>query len=87
MQTHDYDSNLDNNPNDTSKTVLQIYCEFKGWQGGTLEQALSDFKNLPMEQKDRFCGLLVDNMGDITDIGRVRDFMHIRASYLTTKHL
>lgn len=26
-------------------TTLDLYCAFRGWQGGTIHQALADFKS------------------------------------------
>ena len=58
--------------------TLQLYCNFKGWQGGTIHQAMEDFKNLPMAEKDKFCGILVDTMLDNTDLQGLDWFMETR---------
>jgi hypothetical protein len=60
------------------KTVLELYCEFAGWKGGTIHGALLDFKNRPLDEMDRFCGTVVDGSVGISDLANVRPFMLVR---------
>jgi hypothetical protein len=57
---------------------MQLWMEHRGNQGGTIHDALRDFKALPMAEKDRFCGILVDNLSRLTDAHHARDFMQAR---------
>lgn len=82
MKTHTYNKENDN-PNDTSFTVLQLFCDFIGTQGGTIHQAINEFKDLPIEEQDKFCGILVDNMFNITHLEDVQTFMEIRNRHLS----
>jgi len=58
-------------------TTLDLYCAFKGWQGGTIHQALEDFRSLPLARKDDFCNTLMANLGALTD-GFAREFTKAR---------
>lgn len=58
--------------------VLDIYCKFKGWQGGTIHQAMEDFQTLDIKEKDKLCGMLVDNLMSLTDPINARWFMSQR---------
>jgi hypothetical protein len=49
--------------------TLELYCKFRGWQGGTIYQAVRDYKSLPLEQKHGFCLRLIRVFLDITDPG------------------
>lgn len=60
------------------KNVMQFWMEYRGNQGGTIHDALRDFKALPMAEKDRFCGILVDNLASLTDAHHAQDFMRAR---------
>ena len=55
------------------RTVLQLYCDFKGWQGGTIHQCFSDFLTLGMADKDRFCNMVfrhgTENVVDLETFG------------------
>lgn len=44
------------------KTTIEIYCEFAGWQGGTIHQALADFVNRPIKEQDKFCTMAMIEM-------------------------
>lgn len=48
-------------------TLLEKYCEIKGWQGATIHQVFEDFKSLNLKEQDRVCGKLIDSMRDISD--------------------
>lgn len=48
-------------------TVLSLYCEFKGWQGGTIHQAITDYDDLPVKEKQEFCNILSANKKYLTD--------------------
>ncbi len=56
----------------TFRTVLEIYCDFAGCQGGTIHQALEAFRSWDIERRLHFCnllemaridGVLIDRMG------------------------
>ncbi len=67
------------------KTVMDYWCEFTGWQGGTIHQALYEFKhNLSWKDKDKFCGVICDNISNISDKHHARDFMHARLNLRNT---
>ena len=34
------------------KTLLEIYCKARNWQGGTIHQILPDFRQLTLKEKD-----------------------------------
>lgn len=40
--------------------TFDLWCEFAGWDGGTIHDALRAFRGLPLHEKDRFCGMLSD---------------------------
>lgn len=61
-------------------SALALWCRFAGWQGGTLADAERAFKDLPMAQKDRFCGVLVENLRTVTDPHVVAWFMRERSA-------
>jgi hypothetical protein len=48
-------------------TTLDLYCSFRGWQGGTIHQALADFNSLTRTQQDEFCNRLIASLGTLTD--------------------
>jgi hypothetical protein len=61
------------------KTVMDFWCEFNKVQGGTIHQAKYEFTHkFTMKEKDRFCGILVDNLDQIRDAHHVQDFMRLR---------
>ena len=62
--------------------TLELYCKFKGWNGGTIHQAMEDFSSLTKAEQDKFCGILVDTMLENTDINGVSWFMENRISHL-----
>lgn len=56
------------------ETVLGIYIRFAGWQGGTLAQAMDDFRKRETKDKDRFCTRIMHaldskNLADIENAG------------------
>lgn len=55
------------------QSTLSVYCQFKGWQGENIHQALQDFFALPMDQKDKFCNMVfeigTENISDIENFG------------------
>jgi len=61
-------------------TVLDLWCSFRGCQGGTIHQAKHDFEHvLTKKERDTFCGILVDSMSRIVDnFEFVREFMDLR---------
>jgi len=63
--------------------TLDLYCKFRGWQGGTIHHAMEDFKRIPLKDKDKFCGILVDTMSDNTDLHWLNWFMETRNNHLT----
>ena len=63
--------------------TLELYCTFRGWKGGTIHQAMDDFTNLELEDKDKFCGILVDTMFDNTDLYGMNWFMENRNKHLS----
>jgi len=46
------------------KTLLEQYCEFAGWQGGTIHQAIEDFKARTSKERDAFCNRILVNGTD-----------------------
>ncbi len=61
-------------------TAMDFWCAFAGWQGGTIHDAIFDFKALTDTDRDRFCGWLVDNISHLTDPRVARDFLQARAT-------
>lgn len=61
------------------KTTLELYCEFKHWQGGTIHQCISDYQTLSMNEKDKFCNM-VFNFGtaNVTDLETFANFTRMR---------
>lgn len=60
-------------------TVMDLWCRFRGIQGGTIHQAKHEFRyGLTDQERDRFAGILVDNIKDIQDLHHVQDFMKLR---------
>lgn len=62
--------------------TLSLYCQFIGWDGGTIHQVKDDFLTLPQASKDTFCNRLMDNMTEISDIENLQWFMSARISHL-----
>jgi hypothetical protein len=48
-------------------TTLDLYCKYKGWQGGTIHQAKQDFSSLPSREKFDFVSILKENKQDCSD--------------------
>ncbi len=83
MNTLDNYQEENKNPNDKgAMTCLEIFCRFKGYQGRTLTQAIQEFKQLDMSSKDKFCGLLIDNMMNIADLATMKMFVNLRVNHL-----
>lgn len=61
-------------------TVMDLWCKFRGQQGGTIHATIREFRELPIHEKDRFCGILVDNLQEISDLHHVQDLMRLRLS-------
>ncbi len=55
-------------------TILELWCEFKNQQGGTLHQTMREYKQLTMSDKDKFCSYLLDNSSDISDFQNMNWF-------------
>lgn len=51
--------------NQTRITVLELYCGFKGWQGGTIHQAKSDFLSLTASGRLSFLTILNQNKNNL----------------------
>lgn len=49
------------------KTTLEIVCGAFGWQGGTIHDAKKRFAVATSEEMDRICGLLSEQISDISD--------------------
>lgn len=64
-------------------TTLSLYCTFRGWQGGTIHQALADFKALPMNSKDSFCsiGMVALDNGTLDDVETFHLFTRARIGH------
>ena len=61
------------------KTILELYCEFKGWQGGTIYQALADYQALPLDQKDHFCNKVFNfETKNVLDLKTFSTFLNAR---------
>lgn len=52
---------------DSKLSTLELVCKGFGWQGGTIHQAKADFLKANQKMQDHICGLLVDNIHNITD--------------------
>lgn len=67
--------------NKSNKTVMQLWCEYRNWQGGTIHQALYEFcYKLSDRERDQFCGILADRITEISDKHNAQDFMRERLS-------
>lgn len=55
------------------QTCLDIYCDFKGWQGGTIHQAQEDFAQLSFEERNEVCDRLMSSYhsGDLSDLNQL----------------
>jgi len=62
-------------------TVLSLYCDFKGWQGGTIHQVMSDYDLLPVKDKQQFCAILRDNVNNIMDDYNFKHFACDKIGY------
>lgn len=61
------------------KTTLQLYCEFKKWQGGTIHEAMKDFHDLDMSDKDKFCNKVFNfGLSNVSDIHTFKWFTNNR---------
>ena len=59
-------------------SVLNMWFDFAGWQGGTLADAQAAFLALPVDRMDAFCGKLVSSLDALTDVRNAGWFMHAR---------
>jgi hypothetical protein len=48
-------------------TALDLYCAFAGWQGGTIHQAIQDFRKRPPLEQGIFIGKLTGHYLDVRD--------------------
>ncbi len=66
------------------KNLLELYCSFAGWQGGTIHQALQDFAIRPLPEKDKFCNSVfrygTEHLSN-TDMSTFSIFLQNRMSY------
>ena len=63
------------------KTVLDLWCEFRGQQGGTIHQAKHEFRyDLTTAERNKFCSLLLNNSDTmaLSEKCTVRDMMALR---------
>lgn len=67
-------------------TPLQIYCQFAGWQGGTIHQAYDDFKSRDKKSQDKLCNMLMkaidNNELDLDGMKLATEFFKLRTSHL-----
>jgi len=59
-------------------TVIELWCKFKGYQGCTIHQVMLEFNHLTLKDADRFCGILADNIYNITDYWHASEIMKKR---------
>lgn len=59
-------------------TVIELWCNFKGYQGSTIHQVKEEFSKLSIDEMDRFCSVLSDRILSISDPRNARDLMNIR---------
>ena len=67
------------------KTTLEYICKFYGWQGGTIHQAHEYFDKASLQERDKICRMLIDNMADISDLRTLQEFTNKRLNNLTIK--
>lgn len=62
------------------ETVLGIYLRFARWQGGTMHQAIENFKPRPMTEKDAFCSRVLHALDskNLEDIENAAPFFNAR---------
>lgn len=66
---------------DTKRTVISLYNEFRGTRGGTIHQALQEFRaTLSNMERDSFISVLARNAGRISDLHHVQDFHKLNLS-------
>jgi len=61
-------------------SCLELFCQYKGYQGGTIHQAIDEFAAMQSGEQDRFCNLLMDKLDNIADLHNVQVFMQKRLS-------
>lgn len=66
---------------------MKLWCEFMGYQGGTIHDALREFQTLSVSQQDKFCGILLANKEKLTDLHHAGDFMHKRLLHLLARNV
>lgn len=42
------------------KTVLEVICKIKGWQGGTIHQAIVEYKQMELADQQKVVDLCQD---------------------------
>lgn len=62
--------------------TFDLWCLWRGWDGGTIHEAFRYFRQMPMHEKDSFCGFLVDaiSKGQVKDLenGFAAQFTRLR---------
>lgn len=48
-------------------TILSLYCDFRGWEGGTIHQVIEDFDSLDVKEKVAFCNIISENKAVVDD--------------------
>lgn len=59
-------------------TTLELVCRGFGYQGGTIHQMRQRFSVATMQEMDRVCGLLSDNLRNLSDPQTALEFMTAR---------
>lgn len=59
-------------------TTLEAYCKANGWQGGTIHGCKDHFAHLTLAQQDKICNYMMENMGNISDIETMQEFLSER---------
>ena len=64
------------------KTLLEIYCQIRGWQGGTIHQCHDDFISCDDSTRDKICSELINSMSNISNYKDIQWFTQTRIDIL-----
>ena len=57
---------------------MELWCKYKNIQGGTIHQAKNEYTKLSLEERTKFCNMLVSNMFNLTDLYQMEWFAENR---------
>ncbi len=63
-------------------TLLDLYCKFAHWQGGTIHEAVEDFMRRPRNEQDAFCSEVFNHGTDKLSLYDLQQFQRFTRARL-----